>query len=354
MVLWEQFSSTARDDCMLRSFAIIATDYYSLASRNSSGGVARKNMPFIASLLILLLTSAPVYAVDFEGTPETDVEEIDQASEVATDSKLETIRLAVVDGRPVLDGVLDEVFWQHASVADINMELYPERFAEAVVKTEVLVASTATHLYLGITANDPHPEQMYANRRARDGVKDGDYVSIVVDPAGNLRRKFEFRVNPYGSISDVLQNSVSNRYLYDWDTRWESAAQIDETGYVVEMEIPLDSNKHPLIEEGETPKWLVVLKRTYPRSVDRTFGKVYIFERTGVHLEGRRKKRLELTPYYIFHPDEERSSEGIFEQISDHENHEIGMDAKLVINSATTAAVTINPNYTEVERDIAR
>jgi hypothetical protein len=46
----------------------------------------------------------------------------------------------------------------------------------------------------------------------------------VIDTTGNLPREFEFRVNPHGAPADVLQSTVSNRYIYDWDTQWEAEA----------------------------------------------------------------------------------------------------------------------------------
>ena len=188
----------------------------------------------------------------------------------------------------------------------------------------------------------------------RDTVKDGDYVSIVVDSTGNLRRKLEFRVNPHGSVSDVLQNPVSNRYIYDWDTRWESAAARTPEGYVVEMAIPLDSVKPPKTKPGEHPKWVVLFKRSYPRAVDHTFGAIYLFQRESNVEIFESKRHLEILPYYIFHPDEERSRDEPFEQVKEHDNHEAGVDLKLFFDPATTLSATINPNYTEVEADIAR
>jgi hypothetical protein len=185
-------------------------------------------------------------------------------------------------------------------------------------------------------------------------VKDDDYVSIVVDPTGNLRRKYEFRVNPHGTKADILQDTVSNRYIYDWDTRWTAEAAITDSGYVVEMEIPLDSIRHPKVKPGESASWLVILKRAYPRAVDRTFGSVFTFRKDSPHITAGSWKRVEIKPYYIFHRDEDRKSGEEFEQTEDHSKNEIGIDAKLVIDSATAVAVTINPNYTEVEADIAR
>jgi len=302
----------------------------------------------------MLLLPMGVLAVNLEEPPDDDIGEVDQAAEDISVEDIRVIKLSDSLGKPLLDGVLDDVFWNDAQLLDIGKELYPERFADAIVKTDVLVAATGTHLYLGITAHDPRPEELRSSVRLKDGVKDGDYDSIVIDPTGNLRRKLEFRVNPHGSVSDILQNTISDRYIYDWDTRWEAAAEMTSSGYVVEMEIPLDSIKQPKIEEGKIPGWLVILKRSYPRSIDRTFGAVYIFQKENTSKLLTQKKRLELIPYLIFHPDEERNKDERFEQIKDHDNYDVGADLKLVIDSGTTASATINPNYTDVEADIAR
>jgi hypothetical protein len=309
-----------------------------------------------ALFIILVFLGLPVnlWAVDLEEAPDDDLGEVDKAANSMTVEDIRTVKLSDTPGKPVLDGVLDDAFWNDAPLLNIGKELYPVRFTEAIVDTDVLVAVTGTHVYLGITAHDPKPEELRSANRLRDGVKDGDYVSIVIDPTGNLRRKLEFRVNPHGSVTDVLQNTISDRYIYDWDTRWEAAAKITPQGYVVEMEIPFDSIKHPRVEEGKIPAWLVLMKRSYPRAVDRTFGAVYIFQKEDVSGLAAPKKRLELTPYYIFHPDEKRDKDEPFEQIKDHENHDVGGDFKLVIDSATTVSATLNPNYTDVEGDIAR
>ncbi|MFC1680602.1 carbohydrate binding family 9 domain-containing protein [Pseudomonadota bacterium] len=304
--------------------------------------------------LIFILLPNGVCAQNLEESPDEDLGQVDRATEKLSVKDIKVITFDEADGRPRLDGALDDEFWQQAQSLEIVRELYPVRLAEAIVRTDVLVATTETHLYVGITAYDPQPELMRSSFRIRDGVKDDDYVSIVIDATGNLRRKFEFRVNPHGAIADVLQNTASNRYIYDWDTRWESAARITPSGYIVEMEIPMDSIKQPRPESGTSPKWFVILKRSYPRAVDRTFGAIYLFQREPDILRVGRKKRLELIPYYIFHPDEERARDERFEQVKDHENHDVGIDLKLVVDSSTTLSATISPNYTEVEADIAR
>lgn len=305
-------------------------------------------------LLVFLVLPFGVCAQNLEQRPERDLEEVDNAVAQMAKEFIKKATLSEAFGAPHLDGVLDDEFWEQAESLEITKALYPIRFADAIVKTDVLVAITRTHLYLGFTAHDPDPEKIRSFLRERDATKEDDYVSIIVDPIGNLLRKFEFRVNPHGVLSDVLQNPVSNRYIYDWDTLWDAAANITPTGYVVEMAIPYDSIKHTPAKEGEIPKWVTILKRSYPRAVDRTFGAIYILERAAEAEPIKPEKKLELIPHYIFHPDEKRKKGEPFEQVKDVNNHDVGMDVKLILDPATTVSATIRPNYTEVEADIAR
>lgn len=306
-------------------------------------------------LLILLLTGLQsVYAQNLEDEPEPDVGQADQGAAELSVEDLRKLVFTASEGEPVLDGRLDEDFWDQAQSMSIDRELYPERLAEAVVRTEGLVVFTDTHLYLGIRAYDPDPENIRSSARARDGVKEDDYVSLVIDATGNLRRKFEFRVNPHGGKADIMQDVISNRYWYDWDAEWRAKATITDWGWTAEMAIPFDSIKQPTYPLGERPTWVVLFKRSYPRAVDRTLGAIYLFQREAVYTREDRRRSLNLIPYYIFHPDEERDRGGDFVQVDEHENHEIGADIIYNISSGTSVFATLNPNYTEVEADIAR
>ena len=145
---------------------------------------------------LVLSSSAFSQGLELEEAPAQDLGQVEKASQEFSAKDLKVVKFPVSSGEPVLDGVLDEEFWQQAQPLEITRELYPERFGKAIVKTDILAVLTATHLYIGITAYDPEPENIRSYRRIRDGVKDDDYVSIVIDATGNLRRKFEFRVNP--------------------------------------------------------------------------------------------------------------------------------------------------------------
>ncbi len=307
------------------------------------------------ALLASCLWSSSLRAQGLDDEPEEDLSQIDQAGETASEEGgLRTLVLRQVAGAPELDGNLDEPFWDNAQPVSIDYEFYPSRLAPAVVETRGLVALTDTHLYIGFVASDPDPDAIRSITRTRDAVKEDDYVSIVIDATGNLRRKFEFRVNPHGSRADILQDSNSNRYWYDWDTDWEAEAEINHTGYTAELAIPLDSIRQPRYPVGERPTWFVILKRSYPRMVDRTLGAVYEFQRESTVQAGDRNRRLVMEPYYIYNPDEERDEGDAFQQVLQHGDHEVGADLALNVDSGTTLFATINPNYTDVEADIAR
>ena len=257
--------------------------------------------PFIRLVWALFFTawSGQLTATDLEAAPDRDTGDIDNAADSFSVEDIPRVKLLSIEAEIVLDGVLDEPFWADAEVLSITTELYPERFAEAVVETRARVITTPTHLYIGFEAEDPDVSKIRSADRERDSVKDGDYVSLVIDPTGQLRRKFECRINPHGSRADILQDTISDRYWYDWDTRWEASAAFGENGYTAEMAIPLDSIKQPRLREGEEPFWLVVLKRSYPREVDKTFGSVFIFKRELTDTERSHRRRVELQPYYI-------------------------------------------------------
>ena len=308
----------------------------------------------LIALLLLGAPLSPLPAQELEDAPDRDLGQVDRAAEQEAKDLLQQVTLESQPGEPELDGRLDDPFWERALALKIDIELYPERLAKPVVETDVLVSGNATHLYVAFDAHEPDVNSIRSANRQHDGVKDDDYVSIVLDPTGNLRRKFEFRVNPHGSRTDVLQDAVSNRYIYDWDTRWKSAARISESGYQVEIEIPLDSIKSPPGSGTRETPWLAFFKRTYPRAVDRTFGGIYLFDRGEVEAGQPKRKKVELIPYAIFNPEEGRDSGEPFKKLSDSENYGAGFDLKLVFDSATSLSATVNPNYTDVEADIAR
>lgn len=336
--------------------------------------------------------------------PEADIPSADIS--VANNLDIPLVTFKKNKGRPVLDGKLQEDYWQQAQHFLIDLEMYPTRFAKAVVKTDAYIAISSTHVFIAFSAFDPDVTKIRSAPRTRDGVKEDDYVSLVIDPTGSGTKQYEFRINPHGTLTDVLQDTVSDRYIYDWDTDWTGAATLNDNGYSAEIAIPLQSIKFPARKVNSDNRWLIMLKRSYPRSVDSSYAKPiqvikalaivtedgdsmagnYVVESTtnveatsGDFLSGlieeddgvedilpasaatqvgdKRNAKIQnvsITPYYIFHPDEERSLGGSFRQVDEYDTNEAGFSGSAHIGTDKTLGVTVNPNFTEVEADIAR
>jgi len=362
---------------------------------------------FIFALAITLTSTNAYAATEGDEAPESDVGLAAESAPDDTGSGIPAVTFTLVDDAPVIDGELIESFWKHAQEFSLDIELYPTRLAPAVVETKAWIQISKTHIYVAFRASDPRPEKIRSALREHDATKEDDYVSIIIDPTGALAKKYEFRVNPHGTLSDVLQDTISDRYIYDWDTEWDGAAKLDEHGYSVEIAIPLESIRSPTNQVDDDHKGVVVLKRSYPRRVDRTLGTVFSYtpianepdptavvqsqsgsdgvltataiepamtttaqnpagdsdavtgqkskvERGSVNQTKKEKNKLIFTPHYIFHPDEKRGIGGEYKQVEEHDVHAAGVDIEYQIDSAKTAAMTINPNYADVEADIAR
>lgn len=341
--------------------------------KNIEGMEIRLVIGQLIIFLCVLSFSTHIHASDDEDeAPEPDIGLSAESAPNEDKLKIREVIFVPVDGQPVIDGDITDAFWNQAESFDLDIEIYPTRLAPAVVETKAWVAVTTTHIYVAFKALDPKPENIRSALRERDASKEDDYVSIIIDPSGTLAKKYEFRVNPHGTLSDVVQDTISDRYIYDWDTEWEGAAQINDNGYSVEIAIPAGSIRMPMHYE-EDHKGAIILKRSYPRRVDRTLATFFSFKlhsrkdvkTTDIPPEQESPQastveknkpidKLTFTPHYIYHLDEKRAIGGDYEQVKEHGKHEAGFDAQYDFSSAKSLSLTVNPNYTDVESDIAR
>ena len=313
---------------------------------------------------LLALRSPLLYAIEM-GVDEPPESDIGLATEATPEEfKIPLVKARIIPGAPVVDGKLDDPFWENATEYSLEYELYPERLGPPAQPTEAFLGLTATHLYAAFVAHDPSPSQIRSAIKERDSSKDDDYVSIVIDPTAQGAIKYEFRVTPHGVLTDVLQDNISDRYLYDWDTDWQGAATINESSYIVEMAIPRWSLKLPRTPEGKITPGIVLLKRSYPRSVDSfmvTFFRYAPNEESAEQIlvpesakEDQGKRRIKFTPQMIYHADDERDVGGEWERADDHELYTVGFDLKYYLSNSSSMNLTVNPNFAEVEADIAR
>jgi len=261
-----------------------------------------------------------------------------------------------------IDGVLDDDAWQDALQIDIDVETKPGENIPARVKTIAYLIEDGDNLYVAFDAQDPDPTSIRAYLRDRDAAYDDDFVGIVLDTYGDARRAFEFFANPLGVQMDLTNDDVNQREDDSWNAIWDSAGKISDTGYVVEMKIPLSQLRFPKRDGKQS--WGIDVLRMYPRehryrlannALDRNIN-CYLcqFEKIEGFEDAEPSKDLEITPTLTASQVDTTDSPGVVPLQSGDAEFETGVSIAWGITPGLTANLTINPDFSQVEADAAQ
>jgi hypothetical protein len=261
-----------------------------------------------------------------------------------------------------IDGTLDEKAWEDAIRIEIDTETRPGENIPARVNTIAYLVEDGQHLFIAFDAEDPNPRAIRAYLRDRDSAYNDDFVGVVLDTYNDARRAFEFFVNPLGVQMDLTNDDV-NKYEDDsWDAIWQSAGRIHEKGYIVEMRIPLSQLRFPNVDGKQT--WGIDLLRFYPRdkryrfsnnAIDRNvncylcqFSKIQGFE------NAEAGRDLEIVPTITALQNEMTDDPGVTPMQGGDPEAEFGVSVRWGITPDLTANLAINPDFSQVEADVAQ
>ena len=262
-----------------------------------------------------------------------------------------------------IDGILDEDVWKEAVTLTLELETDPGENIAAAVVTRAFLVEDGENLFVAFEADDPEPESIRAYLRDRDTAWNDDYVGIILDTYNDERRAFEFYVNPLGVQMDKTLDDTANRNPWEiddsWDAIWDSAGQITESGYVVEMRIPLSQLRFPDIDGVKT--WGYDLRRSYPR--DRAYQieryprdrnrSCYLCQVGKLQgLEGSRPSRdIEIVPTVTAVQAERSEEAGFAPMVREDAEIEAGLTVRWGITPDITANIAINPDFSQIEAD---
>lgn len=169
-----------------------------------------------------------------------------------------------------IDGVLDDSAWLGAEVVALAFETQPGENRPAAIATTCRILYDSERLYVGCSAEDPHPEEIRARFTDRDQAYDDDFVGVRLDPFLDRRRSFEFYVNPLGVQMDLFRDDLAAERQggddsedISWDALWDSAGRITAGGFEVELAIPFSSLRFPPGSAAQT--WGIGFSRVRPR-----------------------------------------------------------------------------------------
>jgi len=257
-----------------------------------------------------------------------------------------------------IDGDVGDSGWKNAARITRFYEHFPGDQTKPTVETVAMITYDNDHLYVGFICYDD-PSTIRATFTQRDRAHYDDNVLLALDTYGDAAWAYEIGANAYGIQVDLLWSRSGNEDD-SYDLVWESAAEITDSGYQVEMAIPFSSLRFP---DKEEQVWRADFWRNHPRDLRRQMSWA-AYDRdqscwpcqwgTLTGIKGVKPgKGIELLPTLIgsqfggLTDDDEPDSEFHNDDI----DTEASISMKYSVSSSVTAEATINPDFSQVESD---
>jgi hypothetical protein len=260
-------------------------------------------------------------------------------------------------GQITIDGFLDDPGWQDAAEADHFHEIEPGENIPPPVKTKAFVTYDDTYFYLSaVCYDDPSDIRATLSQRDRMG---GDNIGFFFDTYGDAAWAYTINVNPFGVQADALW---SDGYGEDntFDLVFESAGQITDSGYQVELAIPFASLRFPNAEEQ---RWRMQIWRHHFRDTHYsiTWAANDRNESNWVRTWGTISGIRDVTPGKGFEiiPAWTGSLAGALDvdannnlEFKNEDPHgELSLSCKYAVSSNMTVDAAFNPDFSNVESD---
>jgi len=257
---------------------------------------------------------------------------------------------------PVIDGRLDEAFWQTTEKGGQFVQFEPYEGKQPSQLTEFAITYDDNNLYIACWCYDSSPDSISRRLTRRDEI-DGDMIGIAIDSYFDKRTSFGFFVNASGVKLDMLTSNNGMSEDITWDPNWYVATAINDHGWAAEIRIPLSqlrfSDKENRIwgievmrlifRKGELSMW-----QPYPRNAP---GSVYLYgELTGIN-DIKPKRQIDLTPYAVASGEKFEKVEGNPYATGKDFKYSAGLDAKIGVTNNLTVDLTVNPDFGQVEAD---
>jgi hypothetical protein len=253
---------------------------------------------------------------------------------------------------PAIDGILDDSVWREPAVESGEWRSYNPLHGDTVPQqTKVWVAYDADYLYFAFQCQDPQPAGIKTSITRRDNIWADDWVGLSLDALGTGQQSYHLMVNPSGVQLDML-NSVAGGEDESPDFVWDSAGRINESGYAVEIRLPLQTIR---FRGGNVRMGVLFWRRISRSGVSLSWpalepGK-WVFERHAALTFSDLQPRLprEVLPSATFARNQGRDTPDRWGSADN--DTDVGISAKYGITSRITVDATLNPDFSQVESD---
>ena len=254
---------------------------------------------------------------------------------------------------PVIDGALDDEAWNHPEMETTEWLSYNPLNGDRIPQqTHVWVAYDDNYFYFAFKCDDPEPAGIKTSVARRDNVWSDDWVGLSLDSLGTGQLSYHMMVNPSGIQMDML-NSVAAGEDSAPDWIWDSAGRLTETGYTVEIRLPLQSIR---FRGGENLRMGILFWRRVSRTgVSVSWPPIdpgtWVFEKHASLMvpELRPRPPREVIPTTTFSTNQERDTPSRWAATDNTAN--LGVSGKIGLTPTVTLDATVNPDFSQVESD---
>jgi Domain of unknown function (DUF5916)/Carbohydrate family 9 binding domain-like len=260
-----------------------------------------------------------------------------------------------------IDGDLGEPAWKDAAAITQFWDITFGDNRAPLVETRAFVMYDTKALYVAVVCDDPEPAKIRAPYVDRDGVFAAqDNVAVFVDTRNDRQAAFEFRVNPRGIQGDAIYHDASQEEDFTPDFYYDTAARITDRGWQVEMRIPFSTLRYP---RADPQSWGIRIWRNYPRGFRHGLFSspfpagsncfvCHLHELSGISGLPS-SQHFVIAPYVSGQSVAEAPAVG--EPLGEgDEDADAGVDVKWTPGAATALDATINPDFSQIEADVAQ
>jgi hypothetical protein len=290
-------------------------------------------------------------------------------SSIVTLQAQELTSIPKIKGEIKFDGTLDDACWQNLKPLDMVMHT-PTFGNQPTEKSEVMLCYDDTYIYVGARLFDSEASKMLVTSKKRDEVSNGnESFTIVFDSFNDKENAVAFSTTPSGLRSDyTILNDAIGEYPNvpvnsNWNTFWDVKTIRDDSGWFLEMRIPLSSMRFK-DNKGQVVMGLIVSRRiAHKNEMDifpaippnwGQYSNIRPSKAQEVVFDGiQSKKPFYIAPYVLagYQQDYKMNESGTGYELNDKPKLNAGLDAKYGLTKNLTLDLTINTDFAQVEAD---
>lgn len=251
---------------------------------------------------------------------------------------------------PEIDGKLDDPCWKESDKATSFIQIEPDRGKPSVGQTTAMVLYDKKNLYVAIVAYEKEVNKIRATLKRRDGggnIGADDFVGVLLDTYHDHRSSYAFIVNPIGTQWDLSSAEGGSTLDFNWDAKWDAKCRINEDSWTAELQIPFSELSYKSSGDTWGINFIRGAKPSEEYSVwsyisDNFFDAAGFGDLRGLPLSelstSSKKRNIRFYSAVEDSTDEKRKLDA-------------GVDLAYQPASNLNIAVTLNPDYADVEAD---